>query len=170
MDVPHYIFTKLAKEHNKASFDCGIPQLNQYIAEQAGQDMKRHVAITYVLSEQFSDEIMGYHTLSATNIELKNLSNQEMKKLPRYPLLPATLIGRLAIDIKYQKKGIGQLVLMHALKLSLENSNQIASMATIVEAKNDKAIQFYKHFGFSQFPDTPNKLYLSMGTVLKMGF
>lgn len=170
MDKSKYSVEKLDKEHNRTSFNSGISELDHYLATQAGQDMKRHVAITYVLIEPPSNEVIGYHTLSATSIELKNLSEQEIKKLPRYPLLPATLIGRLAVDENYQGKGIGQLLLIHALKISLENSNKIASLAIIVDAKNDKAAQFYQHFGFLQFFDIPNKLYLPMETIKKMNF
>ena len=168
MAAPIYTTGKLEKHHNKVSFDCDIPQLNKYISEQAGQDMKRNMAITYVLTELDSDDVIGYYTLSSANIELKNLSEQEIKKLPRYPLLPATLIGRLAVDIKYQGKGIGELLLIHALKISLETSSKIAAAAVIVDAKNDRAAQFYQHFGFIRFPSAPSKLYLLIETVRKL--
>lgn len=170
MNELKYSIRKLDSKHNKTSFNSGIPQLDRYLAQQAGQDMKRHIAIAYVLSELSSNDIMGYYTLSATSIELKNLPEQEIKKLPRYPLLPATLIGRLAVDTKFQGQGIGQLLLIHALKVSLENSNNIASLAVIVDAKNDKAAQFYQHFGFIQFSDTLDKLFLPMETIRKMNF
>lgn len=130
--------------------------------------MKRNIAITYVLTESGFDDVIGYYTLSSANIELKNLSEQEIKKLPRYPLLPATLIGRLAVDIKYQKKRIGELLLVHALKTSLETSKKIASVAVIVDAKNDTAAEFYKHFGFTRFPSAPSKLYLLIQTIEKL--
>jgi predicted GNAT family N-acyltransferase len=159
-----------SKEHNKTSFNCGIQELDRYFTEQAGQDMRRHIAVTYVLNELSSNDIIGYHTLSATSIELKNLSEQEIKKLPRYPLLPATLIGRLAIDTKYQGQGMGQLLLIHALKISLETSRNVASLAVIVDAKNDKAAQFYQHFGFIQFSDKADKLFLPLETIRKMNF
>lgn len=170
MDELKYSIEKLSRNYHKTAFNSGIQPLDNYLAQQAGQDMKRQVAVTYVLCEPPSTEIMGYHTLSATSIELKNLSAPEIKSLPRYPLLPATLIGRLAVDEKHQGKGIGQLLLLHALKVSFRNSEQIVSLAVIVDAKNDKAVQFYQHFGFFQFSNTPNKLYLPMSTIRKMNF
>lgn len=170
MSELEYSIRKLDEAHSKNSFDSGILQLNHYLVCQARQDIKRCVAVVYILGKLHSNDVIGYYTLSATNIELKNLSEQEAKKLPRYPLLPATLIGRLAVDKEYQCKGIGRLLLVHALRMSLENSGKVASMAVVVDAKDDQTAQFYQHFGFLSFSDTPGKLYLPMGTVGKMGF
>jgi GNAT superfamily N-acetyltransferase len=167
---PEYSIGKLDTQHNKASFNSGVQPLDRYLAQHAGQDTKRHVAITYALSKLHSNDVIGYHTLSATSLELKNLSEQEIKRLPRYPMLPATLIGRLAVDKNYQGLGLGQLLLTHALKVSLENSDKIASLAVIVDAKNDNARRFYQYFGFLQFFEIPNKLYLPMETIKKMKF
>ena len=170
MNEFEYIVRKLDNKHNRTAFNSGVAPLDRYLIQQAGQDMKRHVAITYVLSELNSYEIIGYYTLSAISIELKNLPEQEIKKFPRYPLLPATLLGRLAIDKKYQRKGMGEFLLIHALKVSLENSEKIASMAVIVDAKNDAAAQFYQRHGFANFSDTSDKLFLLMETIRKMNF
>jgi GNAT superfamily N-acetyltransferase len=170
MAESNYSIVKLCKSHNKTAFNSGVAPLDQYLAKQAGQDMKRQAAVTYVLSELSSNNIIGYHTLSATSIELTNFSEPEVKKLPRYPLLPATLVGRLAVDEKYHGKGIGQLLLINALKISLENSHHIAALAVIVDAKNAKASQFYQHFGFIPFSTTHNKLYLPMETIRKINW
>jgi predicted GNAT family N-acyltransferase len=170
MDESKYVIEKLNGDHHRGFFNSGVHQLDDYLTKQAGQDMKRHVAITYVLTELPSSNVIGYHTLSSTSIELKNLPEKEIKRLPRYPLLPATLIGRLAVDENHQGKSIGQFLLIHALKVSLENSNTIASLAVIVDAKNNNSSKFYQYFGFIKFSDIQDKLYLPMETIKKMNF
>ena len=166
--MTHYQISVLNSRHNKAYFCCGIEPLNRYLLQQASQDIKRKVTITYVLSEPDSDKIAGYYTLSSSSIDLSAIPHTLSSKLPKYPTLPATLIGRLAIDKKFHKKGRWGVLLVDALKRSHEVSLQIASMAVIVDAKNDLAINFYKRFGFEQFTDTRDKLFLPMQTIAKM--
>ena len=89
-----------------------------------------------------------------------------IKKLPSYPYLPAILIGRFAIDKKYQRLGYGEFLLMDALNRSLKS--EIAAFAILVEAKNVKAINFYKKYGFIQFNDHTDKLFLPMNVVAKL--
>lgn len=88
------------------------------------------------------------------------------KKLPCYPYLPATLIGRLAIDLKYQKKKIGEFLLMDALYKSYKSG--IAAFAVIVDAKNIEAKNFYKNYEFNEFIDNSNKLFLPMNKIAKL--
>lgn len=109
--------------------------------------------------------VIGYYTLSAYTINSGDLPDTVGKKLPRYPNLPATLIGRLAVDEQYQGKGFGEELLVDALKRSLENTSEIGSVAVIVEAENERAVKFYQAYGFIQFPGTLNKLFLPMQTI-----
>lgn len=87
------------------------------------------------------------------------------KNLPRYPLLPATFLGRLAVDNSQKGKRFGELILVDALKKSLDATTQVASVAVIAEALDEEALSFYIKYGFQQFRQEPMKLYLPMKSV-----
>jgi GNAT superfamily N-acetyltransferase len=99
----------------------------------------------------------GYYTLSATAVKLADLPDQTVRRLPRYPLVPATLLGRLAIDRRFQGKGYGRFLLADALYRVARN--EIASFAVIVDAKDEAARRFYERESFLPFADQPMKLF-----------
>lgn len=112
------------------------------------------------------NRIAGYYTLSASIILAGDVPTERLKKLkwPRYPELPATLIGRLARDLRFRGQGIGDLLLMDALRRVFFN-DEIASLAVIVDSKGEHARRFYEQYGFLSFSDTRNRLYLPMETI-----
>ena len=156
-------------DHDRAAFSCGVEALDRYLREQAGQDARRKAAMPFVLVTG-ENRIAGYYTLSANIILAKDLSAEMVKKLkwPRYPKLPVTLIGCLARDSAFRGQGIGELLLMDALKRVLRTSAQVASLAVVVDAKDDEAWRFYGRYGFLSFPDERKRLYLPMKTVEKL--
>lgn len=167
-NIPKYVITRLEKKHNKDEFNCGIDILNDYLKIQARQDMKKNVAVSYVLTMSDSNCVLGYYTLSAIGIIPGELPKEIIKKLPRYPTLPGILIGRLARDKTFLGKEIGHYLLIDALKRSLNISTQLGSVAVIVDAKNEKAVKFYKNFGFFNFPDNHQRLFLPIDTIKKL--
>lgn len=159
----NYFVEPLSKQHNKASFSCGVEALDRYFKQQAGQDARKRVAAPFVLIEKNSGIVVGYYTLCATSIKIDELPAQIVKKLPKYPNVPATLLGRLAIEQNFRNKGLGEILLMDALNRCLKN--EIATVAVVVSAKDDKARSFYEHFDFIRFPDYPYRLFLPMTTI-----
>jgi predicted GNAT family N-acyltransferase len=139
------------------------------LKQQASQDAKKRAAVPYVLVSA-DDRIAGYYTLSSDNIRADDIPAELAKELslPRYPILGATLIGRLARDLAFRGKGVGELLLVDALKRSLAMSKHIASAAVVVDAKDERAHQFYKEFGFIAFPETVNRLFFPMQTIDKL--
>lgn len=126
--------------------------------------MERRVAAVFVL--HCGDNIVtGYYALSNTSVPLKDLPEKITKRLPRYPLVPATLLGRLARDQNHRKKGLGEILLLDALRRSLEQSDQIGSAAVVVDAKNVEAVKFYESYGFIPFLDDALRLFLPMGVI-----
>jgi GNAT superfamily N-acetyltransferase len=164
-----YVITHLEKKHNKSEFKCGIDALDQYLKTQASQDIKKNVGVTYVLTSQSLEQVLGYYTLSSMGIFSGELPEELIKKLPRYPVLPGVLLGRLAVDESFQGKKIGLYLLMDALKRSLTVSDQIGIVAIIVDAKNEKAVAFYKYYGFIELPDNSHRLFLPLSTIRKLG-
>jgi GNAT superfamily N-acetyltransferase len=110
--------------------------------------------------------IGGYYTLSSTSVQLAELPAQTVRKLPRYPLVPATLLGRLAVDRHQQGKGYGRFLLADAL-YRLARS-EIASFALIVDAKDESARRFYERESFLPFPDQPMKLFRPMSDLRRL--
>jgi hypothetical protein len=155
----------LDKKHDREQFDCGVEPLNRYLKQQARQDLEKRVAAPFVLVEPHSNVVRGYYTLSASVISLNDLPESQKKKLPRYAQLPVTLIGRLARDKSISTKGVGEFLLMDALRRSLEHAAQIAAMAVVVDAKDDASASFYSHFDFLPFQQTPRRLFLPMHQI-----
>jgi GNAT superfamily N-acetyltransferase len=110
--------------------------------------------------------IAGYYTLSATGVKLTELPADVMRKLPRYPLVPATLLGRLAVDRTHQGRGYGRFLLADALLRAVRN--EIASFAIIVDAKDEAARRFYERESFLPLPDQPPRLFRSMADIAKL--
>lgn len=158
----------LDKKHNKKDFDCGKELLNNYIHNQAGQDVKRKLAACFVLAEKDTHDIQGYYTLSSNSIPLSSFPESIQKKLPKsYTSIPATLLGRLAIDIKDQGKGIGKILLIDALKRSYESSIKIGSFAVVVDPIDEEAEKFYEKYGFIKLPDS-GKMFIAMDTLKEL--
>lgn len=158
-----YIYEPLAG-HERSSFECGVPSLDDYLRERASQDAKRRVAAPFVMLDA-DRTILGYYTLSAFAIRLRDLPESTAKKLPRYPLLPATLLGRLAVSRHHQGRRLGTLLLMDALHRSLRNTSQIASVGVVAESINDAAREFYLHHEFLPIPNDPRRVFVAMATI-----
>ncbi|MBE9006574.1 GNAT family N-acetyltransferase [Fortiea sp. LEGE XX443] len=157
-----YFIEPLGK-HDRTAFDCDVESLDRYFKQQAGQDVRRRVAAPFVLIEKSSGNISGYYTLSATSIKFSELPPEITKKLPKYPTVPVTLLGRLAVDQNHQQKGLGEMLLMDVLYRSLQS--EIATIAVVVDAKDDVALSFYEHYNFIRFTDFSHRLFLMMETI-----
>jgi GNAT superfamily N-acetyltransferase len=158
----------LRKAHDRKSFDCGNEDLNRYLREQARQDAEKRVAAPFVLTQPGSLAVLGFYTLSSSIIPVEELPPNLMKQLPRYGQLPVTLLGRLAVDRSFGGQGVGEFLLVDALRRSLEAAHQIAAMAVIVDAKDKRAESFYRHFDFQPFQKMPLRLFLPMWQIAKL--
>jgi predicted GNAT family N-acyltransferase len=166
---PGYYIEPLGRDHDRAAFSCEAPALERYLKEQAGQDARKNVAAPFVLVSA-EGHVVGYYTLSSSILRSDDLPSDVLKKLklPRYPALPATLLGRLARHSAFRGQGVGELLLVDALKRAYKMSKQIASLAVIVDAKDDRAVRFYSDFGFVSFRESVNRLFLRMDTISQM--
>lgn len=123
------------------------------------------MAATFVLCEGTSNTVLGFYTLSAMSVDIGAWPEHVAKKLPRYPIVPATLVGRMAIDRQLQGRGAGEHLLMDALYRSWQASRQVASVAVVVEAKDSRAVEFYRRYEFIPFDDLPTRLFLPMRVI-----
>jgi predicted GNAT family N-acyltransferase len=157
----------LGKHHDRAAFSSGSPPLDQYFKNQAGQAVEKKLAAVFVLTPD-GKTVHGYFTLSSFVVKLDELPEKIAKKLTKMGEVPATLIGRLARSVDLKGKGVGELLLADALKKALLNSVTVASWAVVVDAKDEKAIAFYKRYGFIEFPGTTNRLFLPMNSLREL--
>ena len=150
--------------HRREEFSCESPELTEFLRTRARKEAKSRTSACFVLVPVADPgQIAGYYTLSATSIELEKLPFELTKKLPRYPRLPATLLGRLARALAFKGQGIGDLLMVDALNRSYENSSVIGSVAVVVDPKNAPAAKFYGPFGFQ--PLDGHKMFLPMKAV-----
>ena len=163
-----YRVETLGKQHERSGFSCGSPPLDRYLKTQAGQDARKRVAAPFVLCEGEAQAVLGYYTLSAISVDIGDWPEDVANKLPRYPVVPATLMGRLAIQQRLQGQGAGDYLLMNALYRSLQASRQVAAVAVIVDVKDERAAAFYRHYEFTRFRHRLDRLYLPMGIIEKL--
>ena len=160
-------FEPLGTQHDRAAFHCGTESLDRYLHHQAGQDLRRYLAVPYVMVDPRANLIAGYYTLTNYHVAVGELPPEITRRIP-YNDVPATLLGRLALDLKYQGQGLARLLLMDALSRSFQNSYRVASLAVVVDAIDDGASSFYQHYGFIPFPHHFNRLFLPMDTIKKL--
>jgi len=158
----------LDKKHILNDFDCGKELLNNYIKNQAGQDIKRKLSACFVYADNETNCIQGYYTLSNNSIPLYSFPEQIKRKLPQsYNSIPATLLGRLAIDKNFQGKGLGKILLIDALKRSYGISKEIGSFAVVVDPIDREAELFYEKYDFIKLPDS-EKMFIAIRTLKEL--
>ena len=123
------------------------------------------MASCFVAVETSTNRMAGYYTLAATSVPASDLPTEELKSLPRYPVLPAALIGRLAVDQRFHRKGLGSILLADAALRVLDGD--VKAFALVVEAKDENAVAFYRLHGFRSFTSRPLSLFLALGTAKK---
>lgn len=157
---------RLSDTHDRTAFVSGVGELDHYFRYLAGQDARRNVAAPFVMLDA-PNTIVGYYTLSAYSLLATELPLHILKKLPKYPLIPVTLLGRLAIGRERQGQKLGRILLMDALYRSWKNSSEIASVGVVVDALDDNARSFYLHHEFTPLEAHPNKLFMVTRTIEK---
>ena len=153
----------LRKDHDRKNFNCGNDALDAYIRQFAFQDIKRRLAGCFVALDSLG-RIAGFYTLTATSISLESLPPDIGRKLPRYPVVPAVLLGRLAVSLDHRKRGLGRSLIADAI-YRIEQSG-IGAFAIVADAKDEAAKTFYLCVGFTPDPDAPMRLFLPLAERL----
>lgn len=155
--------------HDRKGFSCGVELLDRYLRERAASDTRKSVSVCYVLAaDDNPGVVIGYHTLSSASIQLTRLPPELQRQLPRYPDIPATLIGRLAVNAAHKGQHFGERLLLDALHRAYEARDAIGSAVVLVDAKDESAGNFYKQYGFEPLTPNPSRLYIPMATVAQL--
>jgi len=159
------IIELLNNSHNKKEFDCGNSMLNNYIRQQAKQDVKRDLSACFVLNDRLMQKMIGYYTLSSNSIPKEDFPDHLIKRIPpSYVTLPTILLGRLAIDQEFKGKRYGELLLIHALNRCVEISQNLGILAVVVDPIDEGAVRFYMKYGFMELHGT-GKMFIPIKTI-----
>jgi GNAT superfamily N-acetyltransferase len=161
-----YRVEPLGASHDRTTFNSGVLELDRYFQRQIGQDARRRAAAPFVMLDR-QNAIVGYYTLASSVVRLPELPEEIVRKLPRYPALPVTLLGRLAVNRSHQGRNLGRILLLDALDRSWRNTSEVGSIGVVVDALDDRARAFCMHHEFIELRDRPNRLFRSMMEIDK---
>jgi ribosomal protein S18 acetylase RimI-like enzyme len=163
-EAPGWEIAPLSRAHDREGFDCGEPSLDDFLARYARQNQDQGISRTYVATRPGANKVEGYFTLSTGSVAIRDLPEGERRRLPKYPV-PVVHLGRLAVDRSAAGRGLGERLLVEALRTSLRAAETVGAFAVEVVAKNDAARAFYAKFGFASLEDDRLHLYLPLKTV-----
>ena len=158
-----FVVERLAPEHDRTEFGCGVDALDRYLRYQAGQDVRRRVTSCFVARDVTTGRIAGYYTLAAGGIPLAEMPDSLAKRLPRYPSVPVARLGRLAVALAYRGRKLGGALLWDAVDRAARS--EVAVYALVVDAKDQQAANFYRHHGFTPFASAPGTLILPLKPI-----
>lgn len=158
----------LASHHDRDSFSCGVDSLDRYLRTQASQDVRRKANGVFILVEpDKSDVVLGYYTLCATGVAQGDVPAVARKHVPRYPLVSATLVGRLAVSQARQGERLGAMLLADAVRRAYASAATVGSSMLVVDAISERAAAFYEGNGFVRLPDSL-RLVLPMHAIQRL--
>jgi len=160
----------LGPRHDRAGFSCGNPSLDDFIRTKARKEHELGFSAVFVAVETPGDRtIRGYYSLSALSVVVQGIPPEARKRFPRYPFVPTTLLGRLARGSPFHGQRVGEFLLLDALRRALRSSEQVGSHAVVVDAIDEAAILFYAKFGFVPSDERPDRLYLPIASIRRLG-
>ena len=162
-----FIIEALARSHERGAFTCGEPALDEYLLKYARQNHDRGLGRTFVAVRVGEKRVAGYYTLAAGSVAFADVPEHLRQRFPRYPV-PVAHLGRLATCRSVRGQGLGEALLIDALKRTLRVADELGMVAMEVWAKTDQARSFYQKYGFERLVDDPLHLYLPLATARRV--
>jgi GNAT superfamily N-acetyltransferase len=163
--LPDWREEAIGRHHDRKGFDCGSPDLNEYIIRYARQNHESGGAKTFVaVSPAEPARILGYYSISPGAVEFTRVPAKLTKRLGRYEV-PVFRLGRLAVDLSLQGRGLGGDLLLAAGERSLAVAAEVGGVALAIDAKDEKAARWYERFGALPLLDDPLKLILPLSVI-----
>ena len=154
----------LSKSHDRTTFDCGDTELNNYLQRVARQHIAKGISKTFVLIDTTNPvEIIAYMTITVCEVFTDNIPHTWKRKYPRK--IPAAKLARLAVASNNQRKGYGELLLIDAMKKTLNVAENMGIVGLFVDAKHEQAKTYYSQFGFISMPEQLENLFLPLSTL-----
>lgn len=162
------LVTKLNRDHDRASFDCGVPELNEWLQKYALQNSRISTSRTYVLTLDGAEQtIVGYYAITPTEVHADQVPPAVAKRAGRFPI-PGFRLVRLGVDRRWAGQGYGGKLFFDAGVRAFKVSLEAAGQALFIDAKNDAAAQWYERFGAKRFPSAPLSLAIPLQTFMKL--
>jgi GNAT superfamily N-acetyltransferase len=158
---------RLASQHDRSSFDCGHPFLDDWLKRHAGQFDRRDLAKTFVATWENEVRVLGYYAMSNHHVARAQMSEDESRGLPNIDI-PMLLLGRLAVDRVAQGQGLGKRLLLDAMSRSRRIADEIGIRGLEVHAIDDRAADFYRYYGFRSLQDDERHLFVAMSVIRKL--
>jgi len=165
MPSPPVAIEPLAAHHDRRAFSCGVEALDLYLRRFARQHAEANISRTYVALDGAS--VRGFYSLSMSGIRRDHLPEKYRTRFPNFPL-PVARLARLAVDLKHQRQGLGELLLADALQRCLQISTAIGMLGVIVDAKDEQARGWYERYEFERLPDAPLTLWLPTAAIARL--
>ena len=162
-----WAISKIDESHDVAAFNCGEASLNSFLQKHALSNDRAGLGRTFVATDPGQTRVLAYFTISTGSVKFDAIPDHAQKRLPKYPI-PTVHIGRLAVDVAAQGKGLGETLLVEAIRKAATASSSIGVYAIDVFALNDQAKRFYLKYGFVAMLDQPLHLFLSIQTARKL--
>jgi len=157
----------LTAAHRRDQFTSGQTQLDTYIRQFARQHARKGFGRTFVAVTPGDKTVRGYYTLSSSSVVFEHIPDDLRQRLPRYPI-PVVLLGKLAVDQNVQRQGLGEYLLVDALRRVTTVAEQMGIYALEVHAIDQQARKFYTKYGFQPFRDDPSHLFMPMETIKQL--
>jgi GNAT superfamily N-acetyltransferase len=155
----------IGRHHDRQSFDCGSPELNEYLQRYARQNHESGGAKTFVaITPTAPERVLGYYSISPGAVEFARVPGRLTKRLGRYDV-PVFRLGRLAIDRSAQRQGLGGELLLAAGERALAVSAEVGGIALAIDAKDRNAARWYARFGALPLLDDALKLILPLSVI-----
>lgn len=155
----------IARNHDRTSFDCGSPDLNDYLRRYARQNHESGGAKTFVaVAPAAPARILGFYSISPGAMEFARVPSTLVKKLGRHDV-PVFRLGRLGVDLSVQRQGLGGDLLLAAGARALAVATEVGGVALVIDAKDEKAARWYERFGALHLLDDPLKLILPLSVI-----
>ena len=160
--------------HDRSAFSCGEDSLDEFLKKYATQNAKTGIAKTFVATRPPvptappATRVIGYYSISSGHVEFDVIPDDLTRRLPHYPI-PIVHLGRLAVDESMQGQGLGEHLLLDAMRRIVAASEVVGIHAIEVKALHDRAKSFYLKYGFCELRDDDLRLFIPLSTVRKLG-
>ena len=165
MCLPPWHDVPPTRRHDRKVFDCSVSELNAYLLRYARQNHESGGAKTFVaVTDTEPNRVLGYYALSPGGIGFARVPDVARKGLGRYEV-PVFRLGRLAVDLSVQGRGLGGKLLLAAGVRCLAAATEVGDVALAIDAKDDHAAAWYRRFGAVPLLDTGHQLILPLATI-----
>jgi GNAT superfamily N-acetyltransferase len=165
MSLPDWREEPIAKKHDRDSFDCGEPALNEFLRRQARQSHDKGAAKTFLaISLSDGKTILGFYSLCPASLEYARVPEIVRKSLGRHDV-PVYRLGRLAVNRPVQGQGLGGQLILAAGRRCVLAAAEVGGVAMLIDAKNERAAKWYSSYGAVPLIDAPLSLLLPLATI-----